>query len=96
MDPTLPISALVRVRVPKVLPEPEFDENGVEIPVEYNEEELEEVPFEDKCAMIETVGEGQRIWVINQAADRAIRNDLAVEMRGILDRLEAVEQVEFL
>lgn len=96
IDPIQPITALVRVRIPKVKPDPEFDEDGVEIPMEYNEDELEEVPFEDKCATVDTVAEGQSIWVINQAADRAIRNDIAVEMRGILDRLEAVEQSEFL
>lgn len=96
VDPILPISALVRIRIPKMKPEPEFDEDGVEIPQQYDEEELEEVPFEDKCASIDTTDDNQSIWVINQAADRAIRNDLAVEMRGILDRLEAVEQSDFL
>lgn len=65
VDPVLPVTALVRVRIPKVKPDPEFDEDGVEIPQQYDEEELEEVPFEDKCATIDTMDENQSIWVIN-------------------------------
>lgn len=55
VDPTLPISAVVRVRIPKQQPEPEIDDEGNPIPINYNEDDLEEIPFEDKCAQIDTV-----------------------------------------
>ncbi len=77
-------------------PEPEMDDEGNPIPSNYNEDDLDEIPFEDKCAMIDTNISQQHIYAINQQADRAIRNDLASEMRGIIDRLEAIEQQEFL
>jgi hypothetical protein len=48
IDPTDPITAVVRVRIPKIMPEPEVDEEGQPVPVDYNEEELDEVPYEDK------------------------------------------------
>lgn len=31
----------------------------------YNEDELEEIPFEDRCATIETCRDDKRIWAIN-------------------------------
>ena len=73
-----------------------MDDEGNPIPANYNEDDLDEIPFEDKCALIDTTISSQHIWAINQQADRAIRNDLAMEMRGIVDRLEAIDQHEFL
>ena len=73
-----------------------MDDEGNPIPMNFNEDDLEEIPFEDKCASIDTTMQQQRIWAINQQADRAIRNDLALEMRSIVDRLEAIDQHEFL
>ena len=65
-NPVQPVDALVRIRIPKKMPEPEVDEDGQEIEHSIDESELEEVPFEDKCATIDTVGETQKIWAINQ------------------------------
>ena len=96
VDPTMPINAVVRVRIPKQQPEPEMDDEGNPIPMNFNEDDLDEIPFEDKCASIDTVIQQQRIWAINQQVDRAVRNDLALEMRSIVDRLEAIDQHEFL
>jgi hypothetical protein len=45
---------------------------------------------------VPTVVGDQKIWVINQQADRALRNDLALEMRVIIDRLDAVTTHEML
>lgn len=42
-----------------------MDEDGNPIEVEYNEEELEEIPFEDKAASIATVSDTQQIYAIN-------------------------------
>lgn len=55
----------MRIRIPKIKPENELDDEGNVIPFNYNEDELEEIPFEDKCAIIETTNEDMRIWAIN-------------------------------
>lgn len=57
---------------------------------------MDEVPYEDKCATIDSYRDGKRIWTINQQADRAIRNELATEMRQLIDRLEAIDLPEML
>ena len=89
-----PIDALVRIRIPKKMPEPEVNEDGEEIERSIDESDLEEVPFEDKCATIDTIGESQRIWAINQQADRAIRNDLIAELKSFSPKLESFELSE--
>ena len=89
-----PIDALVRIRIPKKMPEPEVNEDGEEIEKSIDESDLEEVPFEDKCATIDTIGESQRIWAINQQADRAIRNDLIAELKSFSPKLESFELSE--
>ena len=66
IDEPEPINALVRIRIPKVKPEFELDDEGNPIVEEYNEDDLEEIPFVDQCAAIETVSQDKRIWVINQ------------------------------
>ena len=65
IDPTQPICSVVRIRIPKLQPEPEMDDEGNPIPANYNEDDLEEIPFEDKCALIETTISSQHIWAIN-------------------------------
>jgi hypothetical protein len=76
------------------MPEPEVNEDGEEIERSIDESDLEEVPFEDKCATIDTIGESQRIWAINQQADRAIRNDLIAELKSFSPKLESFELSE--
>jgi hypothetical protein len=55
----------VRIRIPKIKPDPELDDEGNVIPINYNEEELDEIPFEDKCAIIDTAVDDKKIWAIN-------------------------------
>ena len=62
------IAAVVRVKIPKVPPEVEQDEEGNDIIVEVNESELEDIPFEDKCLSLQSKQEDQNIWVINHLA----------------------------
>ena len=59
LDEISPINAVVRIRIPKMVPEPEIDDEGNPIEAEYNEDELEEIPFEDKAASIATVTDTQ-------------------------------------
>lgn len=47
IDEPEPINALVRIRIPKVKPEVELDDEGNAIVEEYNEDDLEEIPFVD-------------------------------------------------
>ena len=43
------MTAIVRLKIPKVPLEPEVDEDGNEVVVEVNESDLEDIPFEDRC-----------------------------------------------
>lgn len=47
VDSILPIIAVVRVRIPKLKPDPEMDDEGNPIATNFNESELEEIPFVD-------------------------------------------------
>ena len=49
-----PVTAVVRLKIPKVTLEPELDDDGVEIPVDVAESDLEDIPFEDKCLSMVT------------------------------------------
>ena len=65
-EPFDPIVALVRVRIAKKQPEPaEEGEEKSEPAPEVNEEDLEDMPIEDKCLQVTTHNEGQNIFVIN-------------------------------
>lgn len=65
---------MVRIRIAKKQPEPVEDDEGNMVTPEVNEEDLEEMPIEDKCLSVVTnSGEGQSIFVINQAAGRVLR-----------------------
>ena len=48
------IAAVVRIKIPKIPPEFEKDEEGEDIVVEVNESDLEDIAFEDKCLSLET------------------------------------------
>ena len=48
------ITAVVRIRIPKKQPEVEKDEDGNEIVQEINEDDLEEMPIDDKCYQVAT------------------------------------------
>jgi len=47
-----PIDAVVKIKVPKVPKEVEFDEEGKEIPDSTLESDLDDIPFEDRCLQI--------------------------------------------
>ena len=47
-------SAIIHVKIPKQKPEPQLDEEGNVIEESYNESDLEEIPFDDKCLSIAT------------------------------------------
>lgn len=47
------IAAVVRIKIPKVPPEVEQDDEGNDIVVEVNESELEDIAFEDKCLTLQ-------------------------------------------
>ena len=77
-------SAIVRVKIPKVKPEPQQDEEGNDIIVEYTEEQLDElddVPFEDKVLSFDVEKDGKKIWVINHLASKTLLKDLGNEFR---------------
>lgn len=48
------ISAIVRLKIPKIPVEYEQDDEGNDIIVEVVESDLEDIPFEDKCLAMET------------------------------------------
>ena len=67
------IAAVVRIKIPKVDPVFEQDEEGNDIVVEVNESELEDIPFEDKCLSLQAKQEDQNIWVINHLVQKTLR-----------------------
>lgn len=60
-----PISAVVRVRIAKKYPEPVEDDDGNLVRPEVDEEELEEMPIDDKCLSVITNSGEQSIFCIN-------------------------------
>jgi len=51
--------------VAKQYPDEKFDEDGNVIPTQVNENELDEVPFDDRVLLVQPVVEGRKIWCIN-------------------------------
>ena len=49
-----PVAAVIRLKIPKVPLELELDDEGNEIPVEVDESDLEDIPFEDRCLSMVT------------------------------------------
>lgn len=90
-DSIEPISAVVRIKIPKVPVEPEMDEEGNEVVPEVNESDLEDIPFEDKCLQVVTHLEGQKIWAINHLASKTLRQELSAEFRASNDRLDNLD-----
>ena len=60
-----PLTAVIRLKIPKVAVEHEMDEDGNPIVVEIVESELEDIPFEDKCLQSVAKLEDTQIWVLN-------------------------------
>ena len=75
------IAAVVRIKIPKVDPVFEQDEEGNDIIVEVNESELEDIPFEDKCLTLQAKQEDQNIWVINHLVQKTLRQEISAEFR---------------
>ena len=90
-----PLSAVVRIKIPKVPKEPEMDDEGNEIEVEVNESDLEDIPFEDKCLQCVSKLDGQQIWVINHLAGKTVRQDISAELRQFVERLDNLDTQDF-
>lgn len=91
-------TAIVVVKVQKVKPDPVQDDEGNDIVVEYNEdqlEELEDVPFEDKYLSFETQKDGDKIWIINRLASKNQLKDIGNEFRQLADKLDSVDSIDF-
>lgn len=86
-----PVSAIVRVKIPKQPKEPELDDEGNEIPDNTPESELEDIPFEDKCLSMVTKNEEHQVWVVNHLASKALRQELSQEFRQQIERLDNVD-----
>ena len=89
------IAAVVRIKIPKVDPVFEQDEEGNDIVVEVNESELEDVPFEDKCLTLQAKQEDQNIWVINHLVQKTLRQEISAEFRQMVDRLDNLDTQDF-
>lgn len=89
------LCALVQVRVPKKAPEPVEDEEGNSITPEVPEDQLEDIPIEDKCLSTATILENQQIMVFNQAAAATLRKEIATEFKGSVDALSKLDIDEF-
>ena len=56
---------MVRIRIAKKQPEPTEEVEEGDALAEVKEEELEEMPIDDKCLSVMTHNDGQNIFVIN-------------------------------
>ena len=90
-----PVTAVVRLKIPKVPFEPEMDEDGNPIEQEVNETDLEDIPFEDRCLQSVTKMEDQQIWVLNHLAQKTLRQEISAEFRALSDRLEHLDTQDF-
>lgn len=61
-----------------------------------DDENLEEQEIDDKVWCVNPIGEGQKIWVIHQAASRFIRKDIAQQMKKNIKELEIVDVDELI
>ena len=90
-----PIDAVVRVKIPKVPKEPELDDDGNEIPDETPESDLDDIPFEDRCLQINASTDTQKIWIVNNLANKTLRHELSGELRNYVEKLEHVDSADF-
>ena len=54
-----------------------------------------EQPVEDKVLTVNNVADGVRVWAIHQAAQRAMRRDIATVLKKTVKELDEVELEEF-
>ena len=85
------MTAVIRLKIPKVAIELEMDEDGHPIEVDVVESELEDIPFEDKCLQSVAKLDDRQIWVINQLAQRTLRSEISAEFRAMGERLEHLD-----
>lgn len=85
------MTAVIRLKIPKVAIELEMDEDGHPIEVDVVESELEDIPFEDKCLQSVAKLDDRQIWVINQLAQRTLRSEISAEFRAMSERLEHLD-----
>jgi len=85
------VTAVIRLKIPKVAIELEMDEDGHPIEVDVVESELEDIPFEDKCLQSVAKLDDRQIWVINQLAQRTLRSEISAEFRAMSERLEHLD-----
>ena len=93
-----PVTAVVRLKIPKVEVQVEetFDDNDQPIPQsEIIESDLEDIPFEDRCLQSVCKQDDQQIWVINHLAQKTLRTEISQEFRAMVDRLEHLDPQDF-
>ena len=95
IEPYEPISAIARIRIGKRIPDPVEDDDGNLVQVAYNDEDLEELPIDDKCLTVFTNNGEQSIFCINQAAGRVVRSEIIKEMANYLPALSPLDLGEF-
>lgn len=91
-----PITAIVRVKLGKKQPEPEEDDDGNLVEKDIPEEDLEDLPIEDKAWQMVSRQNGQKLYVLNQAAGRTYRAELATEFHASCDNFATVNLDEFM
>ena len=85
----------MRIRVQKKQPDEQEDEEGNIFTPEVDEAELEELPIDDKCLSLATAIGSQSVYVLNQAAGRYVRQELARELISSVPALQTVDLSEF-
>jgi hypothetical protein len=92
------LDAIVRIRIPKKQPEPEFSDGGgtlIEPEEPVDQEKLSEIEFEDKAFSCASYTKDLQVWQFNQLAQRTFRRSLATELKTYIDVLETLELDDF-
>ena len=98
---SVPVKAVVRVRIPFKKPEPVMveDENGEtkEVIPEVNENDpKEEIDVEDKVLMLPVMNDSYRIHVCHQHASRLAREHIARAFKEFMPELSVLDEEEML
>ena len=98
---SVPVKAVVRVRIPFKKPEPEMveDEEGntiERVPEVKEGDPKEEIEPEDKIMMMPTMNDSYRIHVIHQHASRLAREHIARAFKEFMPELSVLDEEEML
>jgi len=98
------VKAIVRIRVPFKRPEVEAVENDEEEEEKKSKKSeppkkevpLDEIDYEDKVLLVNTMGQDYNVLVVHQLAQRFLREHIAKSFKEFLPELQVLDEDEML